>query len=101
MRITVDPHRFTGSSLTTRALAVNDFAVEIDGLNVGRIMRLPQVADRMAWVWSINGPVLAHAGLNSSGETPSLAEARQSLREVWDRWLTWALASDLPVHWIA
>jgi len=101
MRITVDPRRFTAVPLITQPLARNDYSVQMDGLNAGRIMLQPRPSGQQVWLWTITGPILVHAGLNSSGEADTLEEACKAFQETFNRWLNWALACDVPVHWLA
>ena len=99
MRITVEPGRFAGVPLITKANAENDYTVLCDGLRAGRIMFTPIANGASIWLWTITGPALVQANLSSSGNAPSLAEARQAFRERFDQWLAWALAADVAVHW--
>ena len=62
-------------------------------------MLQPRSFGQEKWFWSITGPALAQAGLNSSGETTSLDDAKRALRERFDEWLEWALAADAAVYW--
>lgn len=72
----------------------------MDGLRAGRIMRQPRSFGQTAWLWSVTGPALVQAGLNSSGESNTLDGARMAFRDAFDRWLDWALAADVAIHWI-
>ncbi len=99
MSLTIEPVRFTGQPLVTKAIAENDFAVMCDGLPAGRIF-LRHVANGAShWFWTITGPALVQPGLSSSGQAASLEEARQAFRAQFDKWLAWALAADVAVYW--
>ena len=99
MHITVEPIRFKGAQLVTKATAENDYTVSIDELRAGRIMLQPIANGAEIWLWTITGPALVQAGLSSSGKAETLAEARQAFRERFDQWLAWALAADVAVRW--
>lgn len=101
MRITVEPARFVGAQLVSQSIGENDYSVSIDGLRAGRILLQPIANGASIWLWTITGPALVQAGLSSSGNAPSLAEARQALRARFDQWLARALAADVAVHWHA
>jgi hypothetical protein len=100
MRTTVDPRRFTGLPLVTKAIAEDDYIVLIDGIRAGRIMRQARSFGNTVWLWTVTGPALVQAGLTSSGEADTLDEAKLAFREAFDRWLDWALAADVAVHWM-
>jgi hypothetical protein len=55
MMITVDPRRFTGLPLITKATAEDDYSVLIDGLRAGRIMRQPRAFGQTVWFWTVTG----------------------------------------------
>ena len=99
MTLTVEPSRFTGLPLITKATAENDHSVMCDGLRAGRIMLQPIANGQEIWLWTITGPAMVQAGLSSSGKADSLEEARQAFRAQFDRWLEWALAADAAVYW--
>ena len=80
MSLTIEPVRFTGLPLITKAIGESDFAVMCDGLPAGRIF-LREVANGAShWFWTITGPALVQAGLSSSGQAATLKEARQAFR---------------------
>lgn len=87
MPVTVDPSRFTGQPLVSKATAPGDYTVTVAGKTAGRIMRQPRSFSRETWFWTVTGPVLVKAGLASNGEADSLHEARQAFRTTFDRWL--------------
>ncbi len=101
MSITIEPSRFRGLPLITKATAENDFSVMCDGLGVGRILLTPIANGAAVWFWTITGPALVQAGLSSSGQADSLEAARQAFRTRFDEWLAWALAADVAVRWHA
>lgn len=98
MPVTVDPDRFTGLPLLTKRLAPGDYAVTVDGLRAGRIMRQPRAFGVEVWLWSVTGPALVQAGLSSSGEADSLHDARLAFREALDGWLAWRTAQGGKVY---
>lgn len=99
MTITVEPARFTGLPLLTRAVAENDYNVLCDGLKVGRIMLRAVANSEMRWFWTITGPSMVQASLSSAGEAEDLDAAKKVFREQFDAWLSWALAADVAVYW--
>jgi hypothetical protein len=76
-RITVAPSWFAGRPLVSCELAPDDYAVSIDGIMAGRILRQPRSLRAAVWLWSVTGPALIQAGIPSSGEVESLDAARQ------------------------
>ena len=101
MSLTLEPSRFVGLPLITKATAENDYCVTCDGLCVGRIF-LRQVANGAShWFWTISGPATVQANLSSSGQAESLEAAKTAFRERFDQWLAWALAADVAVRWHA
>lgn len=99
MKLTIEPSRLVGQPLVTQVRAENDYTVSIDGLTAGRIMLQPIANGATTWLWTITGPALVQAGLSSSGNAATLAEARQAFRVQFDLWLEWALAADAAVRW--
>lgn len=96
---TIDPHRFTGLPLMSKATAQDDYSIFIDGLQAGRIMRQARAFGNETWFWTITGPALVQAGMTSSGEAETLDAARQAFRERFDEWLTWATAASGRIYW--
>lgn len=99
MTLTVEPARFVGLPLITKATAENDYSALCDGLRVGRIMLTPIANGAEVWLWTITGPSMTQANLSSGGKAESLEEARQAFRAQFDKWLAWALAADVAVYW--
>lgn len=97
----IDPHRFTGLQLVPTAIAEDDFAISIEGLRAGRIMRQRRAFGKETWFWTITGPALVQADLPSSGEAETLEEARQAFRLTFDKWMRWAVVQGGPVMWHA
>lgn len=95
----IDPHRFTGLQLVPTAIAEDDYAIAIDGLRAGRIMRQRRAFGKETWFWTITGPYLVQAGLPSAGEAETLEEARRAFRQTFDNWMRWAMAQNGPVIW--
>lgn len=96
----IEPHRFVGQALVPKVIGRDDYSVGVDGLVAGRIMLRPAAFGTSRWFWSITGPALVQAELPSSGEADSLEDARVAFREMYDRWLTWAVAQEGKVHWM-
>lgn len=99
MLIRVAPSRFPGKPMRLRALADNDYAVEIDGMTAGRILRTERAVRRTAWLRTITGPYCGHASVATSGDVEDLASARTALRASFDGWLAWAMRQPGPVAW--
>lgn len=99
MLIHISPSRFAGKPMTLRALAAADYAVEIDGMTAGRILRTERASRRIAWLWTITGPYCGHAGVATSGDVEDRALARTALRASFDGWLAWAVKQPGPVAW--
>ena len=99
MLIHVSPSRFAGKPMTLRALADADYAVEIDGLTAGRMLRTERAARRIAWLWTITGPYCGYASVATSGDVEDLQSARTALRSTFDGWLAWAMMQPGPVAW--
>lgn len=95
----IDPNRFTGLQLVPTAIAQDDYAIAIDGMRAGRIIRQARAFGKETWFWTMTGPALAQAGMASSGEAETLEEARAAFRRVFNEWLRWATAHDGAVHW--
>lgn len=95
----IDPHRFNGLQLVPTATAEDDYIITIHAMRAGRIMRQVRAFGKEGWLWSMTGPTLVQAGMASSGETETLAEARVEFRRVFDDWLRWATAQTGTVYW--
>ena len=91
--------RFLNRPLSLRVLAEGDYAVMIDGMTAGRILRTERAAGRLAWLWTVTGPYCGKAAVGTSGEAEYLAAARTSFRTSFDGWLAWANIQPRPVAW--
>ena len=96
----VSPDRFTDKPMTLRALAESDYAVEIDSLTAGRILRTDRAGGEVGWLWVITGPYCGHARVQTSGTTADLEAAKAGLRVSFDSWLAWAATQPGPVTWL-
>lgn len=54
---------------------------------------------RSHWFWTVTGPALMQANINSSGEAATLEDAKADFRERFDAWLPRALKADVAVYW--
>lgn len=99
MTLTIEPGRFVGQPLIMRRAAENDFTVMVDGLRAGRIMLREVANGRLHWFWTVTGPGLVQANINSSGEADTLDDAKAAFRDRFDAWLSWAIKADVAVYW--
>jgi hypothetical protein len=99
MLIRISPSRFVGEPMSLRGLADADYAVEIDGMTAGRLLRTGRAARRIAWLWTITGPYIGYAGVATSGDVEELVSAKTALRASFDGWLAWAMRQPRAVAW--
>lgn len=99
MSLTIEPTRFVGMPLVIQATAENDYNVLCDGLRAGRIMLRSVANGATHWFWTVTGPALVQANINSSGEADTLNAAKKAFRERFDAWLSWAVKADVAVYW--
>ncbi|WP_373504720.1 hypothetical protein [Aestuariivirga sp.] len=95
----IDPRRFVGKPMLLKTVADGDSSVMIDGKRAGRILHQVRSGQRQIWFWTMTGPFVVSAGLESSGEVESLEEAKAAIRTAFDVWLKWALEEEKPVVW--
>lgn len=81
--------------LLLRRIAENDYAVEVEAgehgrLAAGRIMRVSRATGRTCWFWTITGPAAPDAGVALAGEAEDLESAKIDFRRAFDRLLYWA-----------
>lgn len=101
MQTTVNPRRFVAQEVSLCPLSRGQSAVTLGGLRIGRVSHAPAGEGKSMWLWSLTGP---HCGslppdAKMCGEAMTLAEAKLQLRHAFDRWLSWALEQEGPVHW--
>lgn len=97
----VDPARFNGKSFTRRktfADSVDDYAVRIDGLEAGRIMRKRYAGNVMLWFWSVTGPYDEGLG-PSHGEEDTLEMAQTAFKLRFWKWRAWAASHPGKPNW--
>jgi hypothetical protein len=97
----VDPSRFTGKNFTRRKAFPNthdDYSILIDGLTVGRIMKMIRAGQREVWFWTLTGPYFP-GPKSHDGEEDSFEAARDEFKKVFWRWHAWALQQPGKATW--
>lgn len=94
-----DPQMFVDQSLHLEDRGQNDYRVTIAGHTAGRIFRTMKSASQHVWLWTVTGPYLPGAGLNSSGDNEDIRQAKADFRATFDAWLGWAIQQDAPIIW--
>ena len=94
-----DPQIFVRQSLHLEGGDDDDYRVTIAGHTAGRIFRTMRSASQHVWLWTLTGPYLPAAQLNSNGDSTDLGEAKTAFRATFDFWLAWALRQNGEVIW--
>ena len=94
-----DPQIFVRQSLHLEGGDDDDYRVTIAGHTAGRIFRTMRSASQHVWLWTLTGPYLPAAQLNSNGDSTDLGEAKTAFRATFDSWLAWALRQNGEVIW--
>ena len=100
MRNQVDPHRFVGKPLKRRKTfpdSAGDFAVTIDGLIAGRIMEKRRADQQLVWFWTMTAPYYPFK--QHSGEEETYDAARDSFKNLFGEWHSWALKQTGTATW--
>lgn len=73
-----------------------DYLVMSGGMTVGRIYEDAGITNPEArWFWAINGVHAEPGVMQIHGRAAKLDEAKNRLRENWQRWLAWAKLAEL------
>ena len=83
--IDVSPHMFS-----TREHADTDWLLYCGAWQVGRLHEESRPAGRVAFVWSLTGPLTPEAPGRKRGEAASVADAKQELVAAMRAWAIWA-----------
>ena len=97
----VDPHRFTGKKFTRRQTfpgTSHDFAIKIDGIEAGRIMKKIVTGQRGVWFWTLTGPYFP-SSKSSDGEEETFEAARDAFKKLFWEWHASALKQQGPATW--
>lgn len=97
----VDPNRFTSKKFTRRQTFLNtthDFAIRIDGLTAGRIMKKILPGQKAVWFWTLTGPHFP-GPKSHDGQQDSFEAARDEFKKVFWAWHDWALKQQGMVTW--
>ena len=99
MRYRFDPRTFIDQPMHLARSADNDFRVMVASHTAGRLFGTLRSGRRPVWLWTVTGPYLPGAQLNSNGDSADLAEAKAAFRATFDTWLTWAMRQNGDVVW--
>ena len=97
----IDPKRFKGKKLTRRQTVpgtANDYAIRIDGLTVGRIIKKVESDQRAIWIWTMTAPYHPH-NEPQNGEEETFEAARDAFKGMFREWLAWASKQSGKVTW--
>lgn len=97
----VDPRRFTSKMFTRRKtfpVSVDDFAISIDGLTAGRIMKKVLPGQKAVWFWTLTSPYFP-GPKSHDGQEDSFEAARDEFKKVFWAWHAWALKQPGKVTW--
>jgi hypothetical protein len=101
MKNQVDPRRFIGKTFTRRkafASSVDYYCIWIDGLMVGRIMKVPRAGNKSVWYWSLNGPYYP-GPISPDGEAETFEAARDAFKTKFWAWHVWAMKRERMATW--
>ena len=97
----VDPHRFTGKMFTRRTTflaSTDDYAIRIDGLIAGRIMKKILPGQKAVWFWTLTGPYFP-GPKSHDGQGETFEAARDEFKKVFWAWHAWALKQPGSATW--
>lgn len=97
----VDPNRFNGKIFKRRPTfpgVADDFAIRIDGLIAGRIMRKILPGQKAVWFWTLTGPYFP-GPKSHDGQEETFEAARDEFKKVFWQWHAWALKKPGKVTW--
>jgi len=86
----VDPAVLLDRPLMLGRIGVDDYAIRVAGLSLGRIMARPMAGGRVSWFWSLTGPYVPQTMGATSGDAESLDAAKAAIKSAFDTWLRWA-----------
>ena len=86
----IDPARFTDKSFTRRTRATDDYAIMIDGMVAGRLMRQALSFQRVVWFWSVTGPYMPPELQPTHGECETMEDAQEAFKAKFWSWHRWA-----------
>ena len=101
MKDEVDPKRFTGKAFTRRRTSPDskaDYAIVIDGLIAGRIMKKTLSFQRVTWFWSLTAPYFP-VSTPQNGDEETFEAARDAFKKLFWEWHAWALKQQGKVTW--
>lgn len=99
MSLYIEPATLEGQPLILKAMAPDDYGVNVLDRQAGRIMAKPLSGRRVVWFWTVTGPYIPSHLQPSHGEADSLEEAKAAFRAKFDAWLAWAKGLQHPVVW--
>ena len=99
MHYRFDPRIFVDQSLRLEGGSQDDYRVIIAGHTAGRIFRTMRSASQHVWLWTVTGPYLPGAQLNSNGNSEDITGAKAAFRATFDAWLRWAVQQNAPATW--
>lgn len=70
--------------------SVDDFAIRIDGLIAGRIMKKILPSQKAVWFWTLTGPHFP-GSKSHDGQEETFEAARDGFKKVFWQWQSWAL----------
>ena len=97
----IDPRRFIGKGFTRRKTfpdSVDDYCIWIDGIKVGRIMKVPRAGNNMVWFWSLHGPYFP-GPKSPDGEEETYEAARDAFKAKFWEWHVWAMKRETMAAW--
>lgn len=97
----VDPRRFTGKMFTRRTTfltSADDYAIRIDGLIAGRIMKKILPGQKAVWFWTLTGPYFP-GPKSHDGQEETFEAARDEFKKIFWQWQAWALRQPGKASW--
>ena len=101
MKDQVDPKRFTGKAFTRRKTfrdSKDDYAIKIDRLIAGRIMKMMRPGQRVVWLWSLTAPYFP-VSTPQYGEEDTFEAASEAFKKLFWEWHAWAIKQPGKVTW--
>ena len=101
MKDQVDPNRFTAKRFTRRKIfrdSKDDYAINIDRLTAGRIMKMMRPGQRVVWLWSLTAPYFP-VSIPQNGEEETFEAAQDAFNKLFWEWHAWALKQRGKVTW--